>query len=67
MLSAATGYKYSAKDIIKKVNCVMTDRTFNLRMFDSVFWYMRAELSPTFKTCNMHMLMIIQQKAQKVF
>ena len=68
MLSAATGYNYSAKYVAEKINCVITDSiTFNLRVFDSVCGYMGAEHSPTSVTCNMHMLMIFQQKPQNVF
>ena len=46
----------------------MTDGTaFKLRVFYSVCLYMGAEHSATFVTCKMHMLMMFNQKAQKVF
>ena len=38
ILSAATGYKYSAKEIVEKVKFVMTDSTtHNIKVFDSVW------------------------------
>ena len=59
ILSAATGYKYSAKEIVEKVNFVMTDSTaHNLKVFDSVCEDLGAEHSPTSVTCNMHVLMM---------
>ena len=68
ILSAATGYKYSAKDIVEKINFVMTDSTaHNLEVFDSVCEDLGAEHSPTSVTCNMHVLMMFQRKAEKVF
>ena len=37
IFSAAIGYKYSAKEIVEKVNFVMTDSTaHNLKVFDYV-------------------------------
>ena len=68
MLSAATGYKYSAKEIVEKVNFVMTDSTaYNLEVFDSVCEDLGAEHSPTSVTYNMHVLIMFQRKAEKVF
>ena len=57
ILSAATGYKYSAKEIVEKVNFVMTHSTaHNLGVFDSVCEDLVAEHSLTSVTCNMHVL-----------
>ena len=68
MLSAATDYTYSAKELVEKVNFVMTDRTaHNLKVFDSVCEDLGAENSPTSVTCNMHVLKMFQLKAEKVF
>ena len=37
ILSASVGFKYSPKDIVEKINFVMTDSTaHNLKVFDSV-------------------------------
>ena len=42
----------------------MTDSTaFNLKVFNSLCGYIEAEHSLTSVTCNMRMLMILQQKA----
>ena len=47
MLSAATDYTYSAKELVEKVNFVMTDSTaHNLKVFDSVCEDLEAENSP---------------------
>ena len=46
ILSAAKGYKYSAEEIVKKINFVMTDSTvYNLKVFDSVCEDLEAEQS----------------------
>jgi len=68
ILSASVGFKYSPKDIIEKINFVMTDRTaHNLKVFDSVCQDLGTEHTHTSVTCNMHVLMMIQRKAEKVF
>ena len=68
MLSAATDYTYSAKELVEKVNFVITDNTaHNLEVFDSVCEDLGAEHSPTSVTYNMHVLMMFRRKAEKVF
>ena len=68
ILSASVGFKYSPKDIIEKINFVMTDSTaHNLKVFDSVCQDLGTEHTPTSVTCNMHVLMMFQRKAEKVF
>ena len=61
-------YTFSAKESVEKVNFVMTDSTaHNLEVFDSVCEDLWAELSPTSVTYNMHVLIMFQRKAEKVF
>ena len=68
ILSASVGFKYSPKDIIEKINFIMTDGTaHNLKVFDSVYQDLGTEYTPTSVTCNMHVLMMFQRKAEKYF
>ena len=68
ILSAATGYKYYAKVIVEKDNSVMTDSTAHyLKNFNYVCQDLGAEHSPTSVTCNMHVLIMFQRKAEKIF
>ena len=67
VLLASVGFKYSSKDIIEKLNFIMTDGTaHNLKVFDSVYQDLVTEYTPTSVTCNRHVLPMFQRKAKKV-
>ena len=68
MLSASTGYKYSEKEILEKINFVMTDSTnHNIGVIDTVCEDLQTESKPKSIVCNVHLLMMIQRKVKNVF
>ena len=68
MLSASVGYRYSEKQILERIDFVMTDSTsHNLTVMDSVCEHFEANSSPKSLVCNVHPLMMFQRKVKDVF
>ena len=68
ILSAATGYKYSEQDILKKISFVMTDSTsHNLEVLGLVAEELAVEHIPKTLLCNIHPLMMFQGKMKELF
>ena len=67
MLSASVGYKYTEKQILEKIDFVMADSTsHNLTVIENVCEQYDVE-SPKSLVCNIHPLMMFQQKVKGVF
>ena len=67
LLSVATGFKYSSKDIMERVSFVMTDSTsHNLQVIEQVFEDMNIENTPGTLLCNVHPLMMFQSKIKQL-
>ena len=67
ILSAACLHKYSAQDILKKIDFVMTDSTsHNLEVIEQVCNEMEVENVPATLLCNIHPLMMLQGKIKEL-
>ena len=67
ILAAASGYKYSREDILKKINFVMTDSTsHNLNVIEQVCEELEVEDVPNTLLCNVHPLMLFQRKIKEL-
>ena len=68
ILSASTGNKYSAGDILKKISFVMSDSTsHNLGVMDLVCENLEVESVPSAILCNVHPLMMFHNKIKLLF
>ena len=63
ILSAASTYKYSTSDILKKITFAMSDSTaHNLKVMEKVCEDEDVEKNPLVFLCNIHPLMMFQRK-----
>ena len=63
ILSAASAYKYSKSDILKKIIFVMSDSTaHNLKIMEKFCEDKRVENNPSVILYNIHPLMMFQRK-----
>ena len=68
MLLAATGCKYSEKDILERITFVMTDSTaHNHNVIQDVCAEFETENTPQSLLCNVHPLMLFQHKINSVY
>ena len=67
MLSAASGYKYSEQDILKRISFVMADSTsHNLNVINLVCDELEVEEVPGTLLCNIHPIMMFQGKIKEL-
>ena len=67
ILSASTGHKYSASDILKKIDFTMTDSTsHNLGVMKMACNQLQVESVPPALLCNVHPLMMFQNKQKQL-
>ena len=63
VLSAATGHKYSPKEILQRISFTMTDSTaHNIGVMDKVCEELEVETIPAQLLCNVHPLMLFQNQ-----
>lgn len=70
MLSAATGYKYTEAEILKKITFVMIDSTaHNIGVMEKVCAEFNIDNDQCPKTilCNVHPVMMFQTKLKELF
>ena len=68
MLSASTGWKYTEKDLVEKIDFVMTDSTaYNLGVIEEVCLELEAEHIPESLVCHVHPMMMFQRKIKAVW
>ena len=66
ILSAASAYKYSTSDKLKKITFVMSDSTaHNLQVMEKVCEDEGVENNPLVLLCNIHPLMMFQKKIKE--
>ena len=67
LLSASTGFKFTSKQILEKINFVMTDSTaHNIGVTDMVCAELDIAKIPGQLLCNVHPLMMIQNKIKEL-
>ena len=67
MLAASTSYRFTAADIQRKIQFVMTDSTaHNLRIMEQVAKDLNVEETPSAVICNIHPLMMFQTKIKEL-
>ena len=67
ILTASVGYKYTEKQLLERIDFVMTDSTsHNLEVMENVCNRLDAE-PPKSLLCNVHPLMMFQRKVKEVF
>ena len=68
ILSASVGRKYSEKEILEKVDFVMTDSTaHNIGVIEEVCEKLECESVPASLICNVHPLMMFQRKVKDFY
>ena len=68
MLSAATGNKYEPKEIMGKVDFVMTASTsHNITVVKQVCENLNCEKIPSSLVCDYHPLMMFQRKVKELY
>ena len=68
LLSAAVGYKYSEKEILAKVDFVITDaKAHNVGVINRVCEELECDDVPSSLVCNVHPLMMFQRKVKDVY
>ena len=68
ILSAASAGKYTEKEILEKIDFVMTDSTaHNLGVIEEVCRELNTETVPDSLVCNVHPTMMFQRKIKDVF
>ena len=68
ILSAASAYRFSEKDIVEKIDFVITDSTqHNLGVIESVCEELETESTPDSLICHVHPSMMFQSKLKSVF
>ena len=70
ILSASTGNKYTEKEILEKIQFIMTDSTaHNIGVIQKVCEDLEIDsnLAPKSLVCNIHPLMMFQRQVKKVF
>ena len=67
VLSASTGYRFSSSQLLEKISFVMTDSTsHNVGVIDMVCSDLNVEKVPPQLFCNVHPLMLFQNKIKDV-
>ena len=67
VLSASTGYRYTPSQLLEKISFVMTDSTsHNIGVIDMVCTDLNVEKVPPQLFCNVHPLMIFQNKIKDI-
>ena len=67
ILSAASFYRYSEKDILNRIDFVMTDSiSHNLKVIESVCEKFEVENIPGRLLCKIHPLMMLQGKSKEL-
>lgn len=68
ILSASVGYKYSEKEILEKIDFVMTDSAaHNIGIMQKVTEEFECNEIPSTIICNIHPLMMYQGKMKEIF
>ena len=68
MLSAATGYKYTEAEILKKITFVMIESTAHkIGVMEKVEFNIDNDQCPKTILCNVHPVMIFQTKLKELF
>ena len=67
ILAASSGWKYTGKDLVEKIDFVMTDSTaHNLGVIQDVCAELETENEPDSLICNVHPMMMFQRKVKQV-
>ena len=67
ILAASSGWKYTAKDLVEKIDFVTTDSTaHNLGVIQDVDADLETEIVLDSLICNMHLIMMFQRKVKQV-
>ena len=67
ILAASSGWKYTAKDLVEKIDFVTTDSTaHNLGVIQDVCADLETEIVLDSLICNMHLIMMFQRKVKQV-
>ena len=68
MLAASTGWKYTEKELVEKINFVMTDSTsHNLGATEEVCAKLQTDSLPDSLVCHIHPMMMFQRKIKAVW
>ena len=68
MLAAATGYKYSEKDLVEKIDFIITDSTaHNLGVIKDVCEDLNIDSVPGSLVCHIHPMMMFQRVVKSLF
>ena len=68
ILAASSGWKYTGKDLVEKIDFVMTDSTaHNLGVIQDVCAELETENEPDSLICNVHPMMMFQRKVKQVW
>ena len=68
ILSAASGLKYSEKEIMERVDFVVTDSTqHNMGVIENVCNELKTSSTPDALICHVHPMMMFQNKLKQVF
>lgn len=68
MLSTASGFQYSEKQIMERVDFVVTDSTaHNMGVIDNVCDELETDSKPDSLVCHVHPLMMFQSKLKQVY
>ena len=67
MLATATGWRYTEKDLVEKIDFVITDSTsHNLGVIEEVCTELEADSVPDSLVCHVHLMMVFQRKIKDV-
>ena len=68
MLAAATGWRYTEKDLVERIDFVMTDSTsHNLGVIEEVCDELETEKVPDSLVCHVYPMMMFQRKIKAVW
>ena len=68
MLSAASGYRFTEKDILGRIDFVVTDSTeHNMGVIEKVCQELEVDSIPDSLVCHVHPMMMFQRKLKFVF
>ena len=68
ILAASSGWKYTQKDLVEKIDFVMTDSTaYNLSVIKDVCGELETKLVPDSLIYNVHPMMMFQRKVKQVW
>ena len=66
--AASTGWKYTEKELVEKIDCVMNDSTsHNLGVIEDVCAELQTDSVPDSLVCHVHPMMIFQRKIKAVW